>query len=58
MMSYMGVTYNKKLTERAISFLMNEFGISKDVATSTLESSGYKLWEAIEKLRGNTAKTE
>lgn len=54
MMSYMGVTYNKKLTERAISFLMNEFGVSKDVALATLESSGYRLWEAIEKLKGKT----
>ncbi|MGC8514883.1 MAG: N-acetylmuramic acid 6-phosphate etherase [Thermoplasmata archaeon] len=51
MMSYMGVTFNAKLKERAISFLMNEFAISRDDAFNTLEKSDYKLWAAIDRLK-------
>ena len=51
MMSYMGVTFNAKLKERAISFLMNEFAVSRDDALRTLEKSDYKLWAAIDRLK-------
>ena len=51
MMSYMGVTFNAKLKERAISFLMNEFAVSRDDAISTLKKSDYKLWTAIDMLK-------
>ena len=51
MMSYMGVTFNAKLKERAISFLMNEFAVSRDDAISTLKKSDYKLWAAIDMLK-------
>ena len=51
MMSYMGVTFNAKLKERAISFLMNEFAVSRDDAISTLKKSDYKLWAAIDRLK-------
>ena len=51
MMSYMGVTFNAKLKERAISFLMNEFAISRNDAVTTLEKSDYKLWAAIDRLK-------
>lgn len=51
MMSYMGVTFNAKLKERAISFLMNEFAVSRDDAIRTLEKSDYKLWAAIDRLK-------
>ena len=51
MMSYMGVTFNAKLKERAISFLINEFAVSRDDAISTLKKSDYKLWAAIDMLK-------
>lgn len=51
MMSYMGVTFNAKLKERAISFLMNEFAVSRNDAIRTLEKSDYKLWAAIDRLK-------
>ena len=51
MMSYMGVTFNAKLKESAISFLMNEFAVSRDDALRTLEKSDYKLWAAIDRLK-------
>ncbi|MFG1415546.1 MAG: N-acetylmuramic acid 6-phosphate etherase [Thermoplasmataceae archaeon] len=51
MMSYMGVTFNAKLKERAISFLINEFAVSRDDAIRTLEKSDYKLWAAIDRLK-------
>ena len=51
MMSYMGVTFNAKLKERAISFLMNEFAVSRGDALRTLEKSDYKLWAAIDRLK-------
>ncbi len=53
MMSYMGVTFNAKLKERAISFLMNEFAISRNDAVTTLEKSDYKLWAAIDRLKAS-----
>ncbi len=51
MMSYMGVTFNAKLKERAILLLMNEFAVSRDDAIRTLEKSDYKLWAAIDRLK-------
>jgi N-acetylmuramic acid 6-phosphate etherase len=51
MMSYMGVTFNEKLKERAISFLVNEFAISREEALKALEQSDYKLWAAIDDLK-------
>jgi N-acetylmuramic acid 6-phosphate etherase len=51
MMSYMGVTFNAKLKERAVSFLVNEFGISRKDAILSLEKADYKLWAAINDLK-------
>ena len=51
MMSYMGVTFNAKLKERAISFLMNEFSVGQEDAVTALEKSDYKLWAAIDFLK-------
>lgn len=51
MMSHMGVTFNSKLKERAVNFLSQEFGISRESAMEYLRSNDYKLWAAIEKIR-------
>ncbi len=51
MMSFMGVTFNKKLTERAVSYLINEFKVPREVAEQTLQDCNYRLWEAIDKLK-------
>ena len=51
MMSYMGVTFNTKLKERAISFLMNEFSVDRKDAIKALENSDNKLWAAIDLLK-------
>ncbi len=51
MMSYMGVQYNMKLLNRAVTFLVDEFSISREEASRALEKNDYKLWLAIEEIK-------
>lgn len=58
MMSYMGVTFNAKLKERAISFLMNEFSVRRNEAIMALEKSDYRLWAAIDMIKKEHRKVD
>jgi N-acetylmuramic acid 6-phosphate etherase len=58
MMSYMGVTFNAKLKERGISFLMNEFSVGRDEAITALEKSDYRLWAAIDLIKKEHRKAD